>query len=683
MRPFARLIPHSLVSRVYALYSITWLIFISSGLVMFYQSQFEEHVTEAQQSAGMLIVVVAQTITESAVVGDYDTIKRTLEKSLLNSRFSSAEFVDQGGARIRSENKEKPDPWTPQWLRRAISDKLPGFDTKVAVGGKDYGVLRMAYDTDDLAVDLWRVVRSALLLALASMIGGMLLIWFPLKRWLGNLKMESLAPVSGNMPTTISQQFIDEAPLEFRQALLALQRTADQLRGELANREQALAALHRIVASLQPPTNVNSMNGDDINNLIAMIAMLVCEREKATQQMKEAKEAADAANRAKSDFLANMSHEIRTPMNGILGMIDLALDGQLGDEPREFLSVAKTSADNLLTIINDILDFSKIEAGKLNLESIPVHLATLVDDILKSVGVAASAKQLACSHSVAPEVPAWVLGDPVRLAQIINNLVSNAIKFTSSGSIHVSVGVWREEADETQWLRLAVKDTGIGVAVDRQAHIFDAFGQEDESTTRRFGGTGLGLTICNRLAQLMGGRITLTSRPGQGSTFSLLIPLRIAEPLDVPVSENPGDGIGRFPLKVLVAEDNLINQKVTITLLQTLGCEVGLACDGVEAVDLWRGGKFDGIFMDMQMPRMGGVEATRIIRAEELVSGRPPTPIFALTASAMADERETGMQAGMDGYLTKPISRVALSRVLQKLAERKVQEVAYEPTHGK
>jgi signal transduction histidine kinase/ligand-binding sensor domain-containing protein/CheY-like chemotaxis protein len=383
--------------------------------------------------------------------------------------------------------------------------------------------------------------------------------------------------------------------------------------------------------------------------------------ESAAAVAEQARVAAEQSARAKGEFLANMSHEIRTPLNAVLGMTDLVMAGELEPGQREMLGVARGAADSLLTILNDILDLSKIESGMLVLSPVPFVLCERLEAVVSVVRYQAQVKGVALEVVVDDEVDQVLVGDPERLRQILLNLLANAVKFTARGSVRVRVRVL-ERCGEARVLSFAVRDTGVGIPLARQQAIFEPFEQADGSSTRRFGGTGLGLAIAKKLVMRMGGHLEVVSEPGQGSTFTFTVRLQAGVPEAIRRVSLRAPAPIR-PLDVLLAEDNLINQKVAVRLLEKQGHRVVVVPNGRDAVESVRVRRFDVVLMDLHMPEMDGIEATRAIRELEAPHGAH-TPIIALTAGAMAEDRQQCLEAGMDAYLTKPVRLDGLTEAL-------------------
>jgi signal transduction histidine kinase/DNA-binding response OmpR family regulator len=475
--------------------------------------------------------------------------------------------------------------------------------------------------------------------------------------------------------------------------LVSEARSAEKMRSLNKRLEKETSALRQIEKQLQKKISEVEQGKHAAMHMMAESERARKEAEHLNEQLGEATAKANDmaaqaewANAGKSQFLANMSHEIRTPMNAIIGFSDLLAEEELTDQQQEYVRIVRESGHNLLELINDILDFSKIEAGRLSTEIVDCSLGTLLNSIEGMMDIKAKEKGIEFKVVETDGLPAQIRTDPTRVRQCLVNLIGNAVKFTEKGHVYLKVSV--SEADNQPFIRFDVEDTGIGIPKDRQEAIFESFTQADGGTTRKFGGSGLGLTITKQLAELLGGRLELTSEVGKGSVFSLVIPAGV-DLTTQPILErhNMKDEQGsvaklEFNLsgRILVAEDVLPNQLAIRWMLEKIGLEVSVVEDGKKAVDKALAQSFDIILMDIQMPVLNGCEATKILRSKGI-----KTPIIALTASAMKMDETKCIEAGCDDYLTKPIDRNKLFETLGKYLSgrdsgKEIQKMENEPT---
>lgn len=515
--------------------------------------------------------------------------------------------------------------------------------------------LQMAVDAAGLALWDWQLPSSQMFLT---------------ARW-GELVGDIGRDAYWTIEDLSSRLHPDDAPL-LRTAMKTL----------LEGREQRAVVQHRVRTAtgwMWVETHGMVAEHDPKGKPLRLMGTLadIGERKRIEQDGAQARELAEKASRAKSEFLANISHEVRTPLNALMGLTRMLMDSPLNAEQASWLSLMDSSAHSLLALLNDILDLSRIEAGKLDIEHTRFDLHRALQDATGPYAEQARGKPLNFQLTLHPDLPQWVMGDPGRLGQVVGNLLSNAIKFTPRhGRIEVMVSHPKPADQGRHQLQLKVQDSGVGIGRKQQATIFEAFTQADASTARRYGGSGLGLAICARLAGLMGGSIDLQSELGQGSTFTLTLPLQEAPvdntgPLNAPMEllEIADAGPRYAGMVVLLAEDHPVNEMMLRQLLLRLGCIVRVARGGAQAVAQWEQGGIDLVLMDVQMPGMSGLQATQMIREAEARRRLKRTPIIAVTANAMPGDRENCLSAGMDGYTPKPVSPQALMREVDRVLE--------------
>ena len=620
----------SFQSRIAVVALVTAVAVLMAACLLFMLQQYRTERAHLLQNESILAEVAARDIAAALPAGDRNRLGAGLEALKADPRIRSAEFRDSSG-RILAQFK-RTDP-------RPVADAAEVKVTApITSGGLQRGVVDLSIRPEGL---------GALLPRFLAMGGALFFVAAGLALFMG------------------------------RWLAARLTRPVDRLS----------RAMHEVAGSGDFARRVEHGENDEFGRLTESFNGLLSQLQKndlelrgAMDALVEARDAAEAANVLKSHFLANMSHEIRTPLNGVLAMAQIMAMSDLDQTQRERLAVIHQSGESLLTILNDILDLSKIEAGRMELETAEFDVGELASGIEAAHAPVAARKGLGFSVEVAPSAGGKRMGDRARLQQILNNLVANAIKFTTSGEVRVALR--GEGEDGCDGLLISVSDTGIGVPAAKLPLLFQKFSQVDSSTTRQFGGTGLGLAICREIAQLMGGAVWAESAEGVGSTFHVRVPLERTSPAALASAEAAANRAGGdvSELKILAAEDNATNQLVLKTIMATFGLAIDVVADGGLAVEAWNAGQYDLILMDIQMPVMDGIAATRAIRAMERSSGRARTPIIALSANAMTHQVKEYLDAGMDMHVAKPIQLAKLQHALEAAMDGESQATAEDHT---
>lgn len=675
----SRMVPGSLAGRAWLAFIVAWILSFSLVGLLGLHAQIQRLTDAKYQSALVTLELLTETVVDSAIIEDYDTIRRVLLKAVLQPSFAKLEFLGAQGAAVDATPARAARRHTRlgDWIAARYALPFEELSRSVVVGGRDYGTLRLTFDRDYMHEYVAWILQLGLGALFLGLLFGVVLVFLPLQRWMkGVVARQDSASGASLLNTTDREAVLAAAPSEFRPLIAKLFDTSMSLGAELDKRERALVMLRHTVSESAGVLRARAGSDDEVEALLIATRNIMQDRAQALQRLEQALQDAMIAGKAKDDFLASISHELRTPLNAVIGLSEMIeLPGaNLADRQR--LEVIRSAGRQLLAIINDLLDFSAIRSGYFQLRPEPVAIRDIVDEVTAIARIGADPDRVELASTLQVDLPRRVICDGARLSQILLNLMTNAVKFTPVGSVRLEVRAVAAGPDSAcPLVEFRVIDTGPGIAPADRGVIFETFGQGREGRALRKPGTGLGLSISRVLAEKMSGTLELDAAHAPGACFVLRLPLQPAPAASADVTDDRAARAIPARLRVLVAEDTPASQLVMKAMLDRLRAHFRVVEDGLGAVQACTGEAWDIAVLDLQMPRMDGFEAARRIRAT-----RPGVKLIALSAFAEDSHRDLAIASGFDVYLIKPVRFAGLSDAIASCIGAPDRQIA--PAHA-